>query len=356
MVGREILALLWMYIVCAACASLAAAQSSGQLERKFHAGHYVALTLSDDDEVAMRRALRPGVAGVQKRYSWRELEPAKDVYDFSAIAADLVVMDEAGAQLVAFVNDKSFRDERFTPEYLWADYTLPIRSPEPGSGYVSKRWDPFVVARMNKLLIELGKAFDGNPRFEGVALQESALGIDAAVLAREGYSALVYRDALIDTLANARRAMPQSQIFWYMNFLAEGQPLLQAVSLAATGYGIALGGPDVLPDSASLQKHVYPLLESQRDSAVLFTSAQNDSFRHEHVGSTGASKYWTPLEIFEFARDRLGVQYLFWNDVQNPRPTDSYGIADAYPVIAANPNFNNAQKPATRPGAVSPTD
>jgi hypothetical protein len=341
-----------MLLLCAVYSWYAVGDPAGQAERKFHPGHYVALAMSDDGAAAIRHALRPGVAGVEKRYTWRELEPVEDVYDFSAIAADLVVVEEASSQLVVFVNDKSFKDERMTPEYLWSGYTLPIRSPEPGKGYVAKRWDPFVVARMNKLLVELGKRFDANPNFEGVALQESALGIDAAILDREGYSAPAYRDALIEMLASARRAMPQSQVFWYMNYLPRGQQLLQSVCAAGARDGIALGGPDVLPDSATLQQLVYPLLQRQRHTTVLFTSAQNESFRHKHAASEGTGTYWTPLEIFEFARDELGVQYLFWNDVQRPRPAGSYGIDDAYPVIAANPHLNDAPRPASRPGTV----
>ncbi len=327
------------------------AESTAQIDRKYHPGHYVALAMSDDGAAAIRRALRPGVAGVQKRYTWRELEPFEDVYDFTAIAADLQVMEEAGSQLVVFINDKSFTNERMTPEYLWAHFTLPIRSPKPGKGFVSKRWDPFVIARMNKLLIEVGKHFDANPRFEGVALQESALGVDESILDREGYTATAYRDALIEMLTVARRALPRSQVFWYMNYLSRGQPLLQSVCAAAALEGIALGGPDVLPDSDKLRKHVYPLLQSQRHAALLFTSAQNNSYRHKRKLSAGAGRYWTPLEIFEFARDDLGVQYLFWNDVRQPRPADSYGVDDAYPVIAANPRFNDRLQPPV-PAAV----
>jgi hypothetical protein len=349
MLCRAISAALLLAVLCTGFANTASGETAEAVERKFHPGHYIALTLSDDGVSAIRRALHPGVAGVQKRYTWRELEPREDLYDFSVIAADLAVMEESGAQLVVFINDKSFRDERITPEYLWDAYTLPIRSAEPGQGYVAKRWDPFVVERLSKLLVALGKQFDANPRFEGVALQESALGIDTAILDREGYTAPAYRDALMQMLANARRAMPQSQVFWYLNYLPQNQRLLPSVAAAAARDGIALGGPDVLPDSEPLVRLVYPVLEEQRGTALLFTSAQNDSFRHAHSGPQGDTKYWTPVEIFEFARDRLGVQYLFWNDVQSPNPPDSYSIEDAYPVIAANPHFNATPQPASGP-------
>lgn len=320
--------------------SASANPTTEQPDRKFNPGHYIALAMADDGATAIRRAVQPGVAGVEKRYTWRQLEPRMNEYDFSAIAADLLLMEALDMQLVVFVMDKSFRNEHMTPAYLWARYTLPIRSAKPGKGYVAKRWDPFVIERMNRLIEEIGRQFDANPRFEGLALQESALGIDSSILDREGYTPAVYRDALVNMLANARRALPRSQVFWYMNYLPHGQSLLSSVCESAARDAIAIGGPDVLPDSEKLRKHVYPHLRKQRGSTILFTSAQYDSFRHKRRKSSGTGKYWSPLEIFEFARDQLGVQYLFWNDVQRPRPADSYGIADALPVIAAHPAFN----------------
>jgi hypothetical protein len=114
---------------------------------------------------------------------------------------------------------------------------------------------------------------------------------------------------------------------------------LQSVCSAAAPYGIVIGGPDALPDSGALRKHVYPLLTAQKNT-MLFIAAQNDSFRHKHAQGRGGDSFWTPQEIFQFARDDLRVRYLFWNRVVHPKPAGSYDIGDAYPVIAANPHFN----------------
>jgi hypothetical protein len=322
---------------------LAAAGASGAAEdtvdgRKFHPGHYVALDMWDDDPQSIRDVLRPGVRGVQKRYAWRDLEVRKDEYDLSAIAEDLAVVRETGHQLVVFVFDKSFRDEYYTPEYLRASHTLPIRSEVPGQGYVSMRWDSYVVDRLSRLVEEIGRRFDDDPRFEGVALQESALGVVDPIRDREGYTPERYRDALISILGRARAALPRSQVFWYMNYLWRGQGLLGSVIEATAPWDILVGGPDVLPESVPLNRHVYPLLKANRDR-TLFTSAQFDSFRHARSTGDGSVRYWTPHEIFDFARDELQVEYLFWNRVIQARPAGSHDIEDAYPVIAAHPDI-----------------
>jgi hypothetical protein len=183
----------------------------------------------------------------------------------------------------------------------------------------------------------MGEAFDADPRFEGVAFQETALGIDGHVLDATGYTPERYRDALITTLQNATEALPRSRIFWYANFLPRGQAQLGVVAAAVTPYGVAVGGPDVLPDRVSLQRHVYPFLRELGSDVIVFNSAQNDSFSHVHQKDPAATRYWTPTEILAYARDNLKVRYLFWNRVPNPKPADSYDIEDAYPAMLANP-------------------
>jgi hypothetical protein len=283
------------------------------------------------------------------RYTWRELEPSFDRYDFSAVAAHLALLEGTGRQLVALVIDKSFQDERYTPDYLWNEHTLPVNSIATGLGYVSKRWDPYVMVRMNKLFAELGAAFDTHPRFEGVALSESALGVDSEVLQAEGYTAARYRDSLIDVLRSINASMPRSRVFWYGNFIPWGQQYLHDIANAVGSQGVALGGPDVLPDDWALENLAYPMLRAQPPNVIRFNSVQFVSYRHEHLDPEAATKYWTPRELIHFARDDLKVRYLFWNRMVHPKPADSYGILDAFPVMAEEPLYTGSPTLAPRP-------
>lgn len=312
------------------------AQAAPGEERKFNPGHYVALHRYADGPAAIADSLRPGVRGIQKRYAWSELEPAKDRYDFSEIEHDLSLLRDTGRQLVVFIFDKSFKDFPYTPDYLQPDYTVPLKSVATGTGYVSKRWDPYVVERFGKLVDALSRAFDDHPGFEGIAIQETALGVEDAILEAESYTPEKYRDALIAQLGHAAGSLRRSQVFWYANFFPQGQHMLAEVAEAVAPLGVAVGGPDVLPDRDSLERHVYPFLKAQPDDVLIFNSVQNDSYHHLH-DEPAATKYWTPKELLEFARDELDVEYLFWNRVPNARPEDAYDIEDAYPVMAANP-------------------
>jgi len=312
---------------------------SGKPEKpvlKYNPGHYIALN-DWDGPAQMIEAIRPGVRGIHKRYPWRQLEPSFGVYDFSGIERDLQLARDHGVQLVIMIEDKSFSPSvKVTPEYLWANHTLPYTA----GGWVAKRWAPWVVERMAALTEAMGKRFDRHPNFEGVAFQESAMGFTQAIQKQHNYTPEAYRDALIQQLTNTRKHFPTSQVFWYMNFLEGRQAYLAEVIEAVIPHRIAMGGPDVLPDNGALTRLTYPLYEQFKGRLTMFNSVQYDSYKHVHATAGYATKYWTPQQLFVFARDRLNVNYLFWTRKPRPAPADSYHWVDALGLIRNNANFN----------------
>ena len=98
--------------------------------RKYHPGHYVDLlryqVFSNVDKYLIP-SLKPGVAGVQMRYLWRDFEIKPDQYDFSRIELDLKLLASRKMQLIVVVSDKTFKDKQPLPNYL-ASYTLPNRN------------------------------------------------------------------------------------------------------------------------------------------------------------------------------------------------------------------------------------
>jgi hypothetical protein len=299
---------------------------------KYHPGHYVALN-DWDSQADMINAVKPGVRGIHKRYFWRDLEPTQGNYDFSAIASDLRIATDHGVQLIAMIVDKSFDSTKPTPDYLWGTDTVAV-SP---SGWVARRWEPFVISRLAALFQALGKRFDADPNFEGIAIQETALGISAATRYASGYTPEKYRDALVQILWNARAALPTSQVFWYMNFLDGNSSYIGQIASAVAPARIAMGGPDILPDNAALQRIAYPYYAQFHTQMTLFCSAQYDSYKALHIDTSYPTKYWTMPELYAFAKNELYVNYLFWTRKPRPSPWDSYDWIDALPVIKNNP-------------------
>ncbi|HJU63041.1 MAG TPA: hypothetical protein VJ864_13420, partial [Candidatus Binatia bacterium] len=60
--------------------------------------------------------------GAQVAYSWRQLEPGKDEYDFSAIREDLTFLTSKGKKLFIQLQDVTFSEWRINvPRYLLND-------------------------------------------------------------------------------------------------------------------------------------------------------------------------------------------------------------------------------------------
>ncbi|MFO1468540.1 MAG: hypothetical protein U1F35_19205 [Steroidobacteraceae bacterium] len=305
-------------------------------ERKFHPGHYVTFGNAKGENV-FSDALAPGVAGIEMRYRWAELEPREGQYDLSLVARDLDLVRRSDRQLVVLIEDKTFKDEMPTPAYL-AKYTLPNRN----RGYSALRWDPYVNGRLEKLVEQIGAQFDCDPHFEGVAFQETAPGLEDSDLDAHGYSAEAYRDALIDLLRSASASVPRSRVFWYMNFLPRGQQYIGDVAEAVLGRGVVMGGPDILPDNPVLAQKVYPFYEKFRGRMPLFNSMQHNSYRHRHRDSGGRrGDYWSMEDLYGFARDRLHVDYVFWDYHNRRQPSDSHDFGDAREVIMRHPTINS---------------
>ncbi|HET7202127.1 MAG TPA: hypothetical protein VFI92_02050 [Steroidobacteraceae bacterium] len=307
-----------------------------QTTRKFHPGHYsVILPAHNGQQRYMDDTLRPGMRGIMKKYSWRELEPAQGSYDFSRIQSDLYWAQAYGMQLIIMIEDKTFKLERPNPGYLDA-----LAPRNRAGGYTIVRWHPTVVTRYKALVAAMGRRFDSHPNFEGIAQQESALGLDSTTLQKYGYTAEKYRDALIASFGYALSVMPRSRFFWYQNFLVGNQSYIGAVAAALGPKGLVMAGPDVLPDRKQLVEKSYPFFTQFRDKMHLGIQVEGICYRALHTTSGYSTKYWTMPELFRYARDRLHVDYMFWVRIPVSTPSDSYNWNHALPVIQNNPAFN----------------
>jgi hypothetical protein len=303
--------------------------------RKFNPGHYTVLLYSNGAQRYMDEAARqPGTRGIMKKYRWKDLEPTQNSYNFAGIQADLDWARAYGMQLIIMIEDKTFKLERPNPTYL--DTHSPRNR---AGGYTIVRWNPTVVTRYKALTTALGKRFDSHPNFEGIAQQESALGLDGTDLQRYGYSAEKYRDALIESFTHALAAMPRSRVFWYQNYLVGNQNYIGSIAAATGPKGLVMAGPDVLPDKASLVEKSYPFFTQYRDKMHLGIQVENICYFHEHKTAGYSTKYWTPAELFRYARDKLHVDYMFWVRIPKDPVAGAYNWYDALPVFEANPAF-----------------
>jgi hypothetical protein len=265
-------------------------------------------------------------AGAQLKYTWRELEPTQDTYDFSAIRKDLAFLTSKGKRLFIQLQDVTFDPAYICiPKYLLndarfhggADKQYSIEKGEEQAvpqGWVARRWDKAVQERFHKLLFALGKAFDG--KIEGINLAETSVDFgETGRLFPKDFTPAGYRDAILANMAALKRAFPKSVTMQYANFMPgewlseQDRGYLRSVYQRARKLKVGVGGPDLLPYRPGQMKHAYPLLRASQGSIPTGIAVQDGNYEAKNP-KTG--KPMTIAELVGFARDYLKVDYIFW--------------------------------------------
>ena len=274
--------------------------------------------------------------GAQVSYSWSELEPAKDTYDFTLIREDLRFLQSRGKKLFIQLQDVTFSEARIgVPKYLLrdpvynggADKQYEFKDDDENqpvvAGWVARRWDPAVQERFHKLLVALGNEFDG--RVEGINFAETSVGFGTSGrFFPKGFSYTIYRDAIIANMKALKQSFPKSVTMEYGNFMpgewrpTEDRGYLRAIYDAAKASRVGMGGPDLLPFRPGQLKGSYPLIRDVSGDVPTGIAVQDGNF--------GAIDPTTgkPVRIstlVKFATEYLNVDYIFWG-TQEPYYSD----------------------------------
>lgn len=281
----------------------------------------------------------PRVAGAQLTYTWRELEPERDRYDFDSIREQLAFLRSHGKRLFLQISDVTFTERVPVPEYLLSDSTFhggAARKYEGADGvfdgWVSRRWDPAVRARFARLLQALALEFDG--RIEGISLPETAIGFESPAFHPPGFAFEAYAAAVRATLEDARQAFRHSCVIIYANFMpGEALPTvdrgyLRSIYTLAERIGAGVGGPDLLPFREGQQANSLPLI-AQRGAGVVAGLAVQDGNLADLDPKTGLPV--TVDALYRYATDILRLDYVFWG-AQEP-----YLTRDVLPYLRRLP-------------------
>ncbi len=272
------------------------------------------------------------IVGAQLKYSWRELEPEQDAYEFQDLRDDLTFLTGHGKRLFIQIQDVSFDENIINiPRYLLTDTAygggiarqynfddMNDSGPKP-EGWVARRWDPAVRPRFIKLLQALAAEFDG--KIEGINLPETA--IDFGRTGRfhpPGFTYENYFETVKAVMTAARRAFSRSIVIQYANFMpGEALPrndhgYLKGVYEHAQRIGVGVGGPDLLPHRRGQLNHSYPLIASRDRNVVAGVAVQWGNLEQTNP-ATGQKV--TVSELAQFARENLKLNFIFWG-LQEP--------------------------------------
>jgi len=269
----------------------------------------------------------PGVIGAQVTYPWRILEPEKDRYDFREIEEDLTFLASKDKKLFIQIQDVTF-DSIYVavPKYLLADkkynggqasqfeFVNDDESKAKNAGWVSRRWDTAVATRYHKLLIELGKRFDG--RIEGINLPESSVDFGSSGRWHpSGFTYEIYRDAIKANMKILRIAFPKSVCIQYANFMPgdfgafEKNFLLKSLYDYGKEIGVGMGGPDIKVNAPFQMINSYALIHNSGDSIITGVAVQDGNYGYVNPKT---HQQVTIAEILDFATNYLRLNYIFW--------------------------------------------
>ena len=285
--------------------------------------HYVFFDREHDRIAEPSFLTHEQVAGAQLKYTWPELEPERDRYDFQSLRERLAFLDRHGKRLFVQLQDLSFSERVLVPDYLRTDtafhggaarkYDLDNDSTVHFGGWVARRWDPAVRARFTKLLEAIAREFDG--RIEGVVIPETAIGLGNPRFHPPGFTYEGYVHGIREMMTAARRAFSRSCVIFYVNFMpGEWLPgadrgYIRAVYAHADSIGAGVGGPDLMPHRRGQRNHSYPLIARRRQGVVAGVAVQDGNLTEKNP-ATGARV--TVAELHRFARDTLRLDYVFW--------------------------------------------
>lgn len=282
----------------------------------------------------------PRFQGAQIMYSWRQLEPARGEYDFSAIREDYMYLEAHGKKLFIQLQDATFMNSNVgVPDYLLTDEfdggAIEQRTDEgEPEGWVAKRWNPAVRERFAQLISALGTEFDG--KIAGINLQESAIRVSHdydASFSPEGYI-----EGIKANMLAMKQSFGSSTTMQYANFMPgewlprDDRGYLRSIYAFGEEIGVGIGAPDLMVQRQGQLNHALALMHEGQFSMPLGIAVQDGNY----IGETGTNRVLSEREnlvpmLHAFALDFLGVQFMFWS-FQEP-----YFSEDVLPCFKGNP-------------------
>ena len=264
--------------------------------------------------------------GAQLKYTWKELEPAKDKYNFNDIESDLNYLQAHNKKLFIQLQDSTFSPKRnFVPRYIinnkkyhgGAVYQYILDKDDNAvkpEGWVAMRWDKNVAERFHKLLSELGKKFNG--KVEGINLPETSIGVTEKPKDRPfGFSYKKYENAIIENMLAAKKAFPDSKVIQYLNFMpGEFLPWtdnshLRNIYKFAEKNNIGVGTPDIFPYQKWHMANCYNFIHNMKKRVPVGIAAQDGNYSYINPKT---KKQVTIQQMYQFAKNYLHAGYIFW--------------------------------------------
>ncbi|OAQ80771.1 hypothetical protein VFPFJ_09225 [Purpureocillium lilacinum] len=262
---------------------------------------------------------RPDVVGVQGLYSWKSLESAEGVYNFSAIESDIETVTAKGKKLWVQLQDRTFNPANDpVPSYMktpgYNNGSAPTCDGETCdtdfevSGWMAQQWNPRVRQRFQALLSAMASQLDG--RIYGINLAETSISVDTHA---NNYTDASYFYGELENAGHAAAAFNASYVVQYVNFWPDGWANANSRFNTSFDYyashGVGVGGPDLIPFQRGQESNSYPFIAAYRDRVPISVVAVQEPDLEKINPHTG--RLFTKDEFVDYAKG-LGVRIIFW--------------------------------------------
>jgi hypothetical protein len=289
-----------------------AAMKSGVVT-KWNPGHYVEYGSKAGDFVIdaglEETASMPFVQGIMVRANWWQLEKGNGEYDFSRIDHYLEKAKAKGKHLFLTLGTKTFDGEKAVPDYLrtskYSGGAFRIGTIVGTFGENAALYDDDVRDRLIALVQALGRRYNADNNFEGITFNETAFGMMTNPLSDALKQQFFSNLAKVDTAARA--AFPNSVVIQFMNYPSN---LVPALFANMKDKGVGMGGPDVFIDDPDLEKSAYVFNAQAKGIVPIGMKVESDCY--DAVRHGGPYNPPNVRDIYNFARDRLHANYMFW--------------------------------------------
>ncbi len=295
--------------------------AAGQLQTtkdgvKWYPGHYLRKNAEEKSLYAEDILFleNPYTQGLILMVKWKNLEKAKNQYDFSVIDKYIKWIEPYGKRIAMRIMDRCFHGctDADAPAYLRTDSRYHGGVEPMREGSIIRLWDPAVTDRVIALYQALGAKYNGNPTVAAITIGsgESAMAIDREKAA--GYSPEAYERELVRKAVEVKKAFPNTIVLTGMNFIRGGEPRLTRIAeeLAKIG-GSGVITPRAYPHS---QYYVYDTFRKMKGKIAIFPQVETGGLLPEE----------TEELIYRFAVNDLGANFLSWNaafyNSQDKRP------------------------------------
>lgn len=329
---------------------------SAEARKKWNPGHYMLPFRGDSQQTLVDRRApevcqEPALRGMQVRWDWYDLEPAKGNYSFDGLMQLYEALSKCQKRLVVEVWPVEFGTSSPTgivPNYL-------LSSPEYNggvvatkTGFIARLWERAVMDRLIALNTAMAVKFDSLPYFEGIIITETATAFSDIP---EGYTPGAYASQLKRLIAASSANWPRTNVIMFNNYLQNSSDsvfvdLVQYLQDNRAG----TGGPDTLPPphSGTRGERIYRGEIDGVDRRGLMPAmyaVQSSVFN----GKEGS---FLPEELYVHCVNTNRCSHMFW--LRNV----SYGSAEQQwstgilPFLRQNPRTREAC-PASYKGACS---